>query len=136
MTDVQAGAAGPHQSSALRWGRAVLAGAAGAGATVASAVVLGDYPLTGAVPWVTPVLIPLIIGVAMTSIDGDRARWWWTAAGPLGALAVLWGVRIATSWGIDPWPASWWFVAAAALLWPPLWGLARDRSRPAGAGPA
>lgn len=112
--------------------RLVLAALAGAAATVVCAVVLGDYPLTGAVPWVTPVLIPLLIGLAMTMVAGAHKRWFWMATGPLGALAVLWGVRIATSWGIDPWPASWWAVAAVALVWPPAWGIYSSR-RPAAA---
>ena len=115
--------------------RPVLAGAAGAAAAVASAVVLGDYPLSGVVPWVTPVLIPGLIAAAMIALDRAHTRWWWVASGPLSAGAVLWGVRIATGWGLDPWPASWWFVTAAALVWPPAWSLFSGRLRPSPAGP-
>ena len=115
--------------------RLALAVGAGAVVTVISAVVLGDYPLTGAVPWVTAVLVPLLIGVAMTATAGGWRRWLWAATGPLAAGAVLWGVRIATGWGLDPWPASWWAVAAVALVWPPVWGLLSTR-RATGGSPA
>lgn len=116
--------------------RLVLAGLAGAVATVVCAVVLGDYPLTGAVPWVTPVLIPVLIGLAMTITAGTQKRWFWVATGPLAAGAVLWGVRIATGWGLDPWPASWWAVIAVALAWPPAWGVLSTRRPAPAAGPA
>ena len=115
-----------------------MAVAAGIAVTSASAVVLGDYPLSGAVPWFTPILIPVLIGAAMTLIDSQHKPWLWVLTGPLAALAVLWGARIATGWGLDPWPTSWWGVAAVALAWPPLWGvLSRRRARPpVGAEPA
>lgn len=103
--------------------RLALAALVGAAVSVAAAVVLGDYPLTGAVPWVAPVLIPVLIGTAMALVAGRQNRWLWVATGPLGAVAILWGVRIATGWGLDPWPASWWLVTAVALIWPPVWGL-------------
>lgn len=125
------------ESTARHPVRMVLAALAGAAVTVASAVVLGDYPLTGAVPWITPVLIPLLIGVAMVLTAGTQKRWLWVATGPLGAVAVLWGARIATAWGIDPWPVSWWGVAAVALVWPPAWGvLSTRRAAPASGQPA
>jgi hypothetical protein len=41
---------------------------------------------------------------------------------PSGRAGPSAGARIATGWGLDPWPASWWGVATVALLWPPLWG--------------
>ena len=114
-----------HVSSpAMRPVRLVLAALVGAAVTVVAAVVLGDYPLTGAVPWVTPVLIPLLIGVGMSLMAGGQNRWLWVATGPLAALSILWGARIATGWGLDPWPRSWWVVVAVALVWPPVWGLA------------
>lgn len=98
--------------------------------TVASAVVLGDYPLTGPVPWVTPVLIPVLIGVTMTLVAGGcHRRLLWAATGLLAAGAILWGVRIATGWGLDPMPASWWAVVGVALVWPPVWGMASGRGQ-------
>lgn len=120
----------------LRTARLAAAALAGAGVTVISAVVLGDYPLSGAVPWVTPVLIPLLIGLAMTFVAGTARRWLWMATGPMAAVAILWGVRIATGWGLDPWPASWWAVIGAALIWPPVWGLLAERRSTPQQGPA
>lgn len=112
------------------WGRPAAAVASGLAVTAASAVVLGDYPLSGAVPWITPILVPLLIGAAMTLIDRLHAPGLWMLTGPLAALGVLWGARIATGWGLDPWPTSWWALAAVALLWPPAWGGAiRHRAR-------
>lgn len=125
----------PPSTAGSRW-RLAAATVAGALLTVASAVVLGDYPLTGAVPWVTPVLIPLLIGVTMTVVAGGfHRRVLWAATGLLAAGAILWGVRIATGWGLDPVPGSWWAVVALALVWPPLWGLASARrQRPSRSG--
>jgi len=120
------------------WTRPGVSVAAGVAVTSASAVVLGDYPLSGAVPWLTPVLVPVLVGATMTLIDRKHGVWLWALTGPLAALAVLWGARIATGWGLDPWPISWWGVAAVALAWPPLWGvLSRRRVRSSvGAEPA
>lgn len=127
----------PPETTARHHVRLVLAVPVGVAVTVASAVVLGDYPLTGAVPWITPVLIPLLIGAAMTMTAATQKRWLWVATGPLGAVAVLWGARIATAWGLDPWPVSWWGVAAVALVWPPTWGiLSTRRAAPAPGRPA
>ena len=124
----------PPSTAASRW-RLAAATVAGALLTVASAVVLGDYPLTGAVPWVTPVLIPLLIGVTMTVVAGGfHRRLLWAATGLLAAGAILWGVRIATGWGLDPVPGSWWAVVAVAVVWPPVWGVVSTR-RQGRAGP-
>ena len=116
--------------------RLVAASAAGVSLSVASAVVLGDYPLTGAVPWVAPVVIPLLIGVTMSAAAGSHRPLLWSTTGPLSAAAILWGVRIATGWGLDPMPGAWWAVTAVALVWPPGWALVslRNHSR-AGAAP-
>lgn len=73
------------------WGRPAAAVASGLAVTAASAVVLGDYPLSGAVPWITPILVPLLIGAAMTLIDRLHAPGLWMLTGPLAALGVLWG---------------------------------------------
>lgn len=73
------------------WDRPAAAVASGLAVTAASAVVLGDYPLSGAVPWITPILVPLLIGAAMTLIDRLHAPGLWMLTGPLAALGVLWG---------------------------------------------
>jgi hypothetical protein len=101
---------------------AVLAGLTG---VVSCAVVLGDYPLSGAVPWAAALLIPLLIGVAMTLVDHRHAGALWLMAGPLGAGSIAWGVRIATGWGLDPVPAAAWAAMVIALLWPPAWSARR-----------
>jgi hypothetical protein len=105
--------------------RTVFAGLAGVAAAAGGAVVLGDYPLSGSVPWVAAIVIPLLVGVVMTVGAGAHQRELWVATGPLGALSMAWGVRIATGWGLDPVPAACWAAGAIALIWPPAWGLLR-----------
>lgn len=107
--------------------RLIGAGAAGAAVLVASAVVLGDYPVTGSVMWSGAVLIPLLIGIAMTLISGasgntDRLQSrLWMVTGPMAAGAMAWGLRIATGWGLDPTPVFAWLSVAVAGLWPEAW---------------
>jgi hypothetical protein len=112
--------------------RLVLGGIAGAATAAGGAVVLGDYPLTGSVPWLAAVVIPLLIGGVMTSVAGGRPSALWVATGPLAGLAMAWGVRIATGWGLDPVPASAWAAGATSLVWPPLVGLLHSRGLPLG----
>lgn len=112
--------------------RLLLAGIAGAAIAAGSAIVLGDYPLSGSVPWVAAVLIPLLIGAVMTLVAGRRQAWFWAGAGPLAGLAMAWGVRIATGWGLDPVPAPVWAAGALAVLWPPLTAGFRSRAVPFG----
>lgn len=102
----------------------LLAAAVLGGATaVAAAVVLGDYPLSGSVPWLSAVLIPVLIGAVMVIVAGGHQTALWVATGPLAAISFAWGVRIATGWGLDPVPASCWAAGAIALVWPPAWGI-------------
>lgn len=113
--------------------RVTLAAVLGAATASASAVVFGDYPLSGSVPWVAAVLIPLLVGTVMSLVAGGRyRRAWWIATGPLAAAAMAWGVRIATGWGLDPVPDSCWAAGSLALLWPPAFGIVWSRRSAAG----
>ncbi len=103
--------------------RLALAVVLGVAAAAAGAVVLGDYPLSGSVPWLAALIIPLLIGVVMTLVAGGHRPALWIATGPLAAGSVAWGVRIATGWGLDPVPASCWAAMAISLVWPLAWGL-------------
>lgn len=71
---------------------AVIAGAAvavaGAAVGVAGAVVFGDYPLSGSVPWLAALVLPLLIGTAMILIDRRHPTPLWLATGPLAALSL------------------------------------------------
>lgn len=96
-------------------------------ASVVCAVVLGDYPVTGSVPWVAAILIPVLIGVSMTMAAGSHPAALWLATGPLAAGSLAWGVLIATGFGIDPVPASCWIAVAIALVWPAGWALILSR---------
>jgi hypothetical protein len=90
----------------------------GVGVAVLAAVVLGDYPLSGAVPWTAAVVIPAVVGVPMTALAGRHQRALWAATGPLSAGAFGWGVAIATGWGLDPVPTAAWAGLAVTLAWP------------------
>ncbi len=48
--------------------RLLTAALEGVAVAVAGAVVLGDYPLGGSVPWLAAVVIPLLIGATMTLV--------------------------------------------------------------------
>lgn len=89
----------------------------------ASAVILGDYPLSGSVPWLAALIIPAVVGVTMTAAAGRRRVELWIVTGPLAAAALAWGVRIATGWGLDPTPASAWAAIFIGLAWPPAWAI-------------
>ena len=107
--------------------RLLLAGVVGLAVTAAGAVVLGDYPLSGAVPWAAAVVIPFLIGMAMHLVTDRRRTALWVATGPLGVVALGWGFRIASGYGLDALPASCWIAGAIALVWPPAWSLLRAR---------
>lgn len=118
--------------------RSILASASGLAVTAAAAVVLGDYPLSGAVPWAAAVVIPFLIASAMLLVAGTggstaparrRRTIIWSLTGPLAVISLAWGFRVATGYGLDPLPTSCWIAGAFGLAWPPAWGLLRARSR-------
>lgn len=123
--------------------RLIGAGVTGAAVLIASAVVLGDYPVTGSVMWSAAVLVPLLIGIGMSLVLGGagsnprvRSRLW-AVTGLMAAGAMAWGLRIATGWGLDPTPVFAWIAVAAAGLWPEAWALRLALRRPVPAsGPA
>jgi hypothetical protein len=113
--------------------RLLAAGLLGAALAVAAAVILGDYPLSGAVPWAAAVVVPGVIGVTMAGTAGRHQAWLWAATGPLAAASFGWGVRIATGWGLDPVPATAWASMGITLVWPLAWAAVLfTRRRPAG----
>jgi hypothetical protein len=99
--------------------RLLLAALAGVAVTVAGAVVLGDYPLSGSVPWLAAIVIPFLIGTAMYLVTDRYRPQLWAMTGVLGALSLAWGFRVATGYGLDPLPASCWAAVVIALVWPP-----------------
>ena len=117
----------------MRPAAAVLSGAVVA---AAAALVLGDYPLSGSVPWVAALLIPLLIGVAMTLVDSRHRTALWAATGPLAAASVGWGVWIASGRGLDPVPSAAWVAIGLALVWPPSWAAFEWRRRTGAGAPA
>lgn len=115
--------------------RLVLTALAGVAVAVAGAIVVGDYPLSGSVPWLAALVVPGLVGTTMAFICGHHQQWLWVATGPLAALSLAWGFRIATGWGLDPIPASCWAAMAIALLWPLGWaGLVAQRGASPGRG--
>lgn len=116
--------------------RLILAAVTGAGIACFAAVTLGEYPLTGWIPWLACVIVPGAIGTAMTAIAGGHRRAFWVATGPLSAASLAWGVSISTSWGIDPVPAAAWAEMSIGLAWPIAWAVVSGGERPAAAGAA
>lgn len=111
--------------------RVTLAAVTGLAVGVAGGIVLGDYPLSGSVPWVAALVIPLLIGSAMTLVAGGRRIALWAATGPLAAASYAWGVWIASGRGLDPVRTGVWAAGALALVWPLAWA-ALARRMPAG----
>jgi hypothetical protein len=107
--------------------RLVVAVVVGAGLASVSAVILGDYPLSGAVPWLAAIVIPGVVGACMVLVAGSHQVGLWTLTGPLGAASLGWGIRIATGWGLDPVPASCWAAIAIGLVWPLAWAAGTRR---------
>jgi len=107
--------------------RLIVAGLAGAAIATLAAVTLGEYPLTGTVPWLSCAIVPALIGTCMSWIAGTHRRAIWLATGPLAAASLAWGVNIATSWGIDPIPAAGWAEIFIGLAWPLAWALVGEQ---------
>jgi hypothetical protein len=107
--------------------RLILAVLAGAAVACAAALTLGEYALTGAIPWLSCLIVPALIGTAMTAIAARNRRALWFATGPLACAALAWGVSISTSWGIEPVPAAAWAEIAIGLAWPIAWGVLSGR---------
>lgn len=103
--------------------RTVVAVVVGAGIASIAAVILGDYPLSGSVPWLAALIVPGLIGIAMTMMDRRHRAVLWAATGPLAAGSLGWGVRIATGWGLDPVPAAAWAAIFLSLAWPVAWSI-------------
>lgn len=116
--------------------RLALAVGLGVATAVASAIVLGDYPLGGSVPWIAAFVVPFLIGAVMVIVADSSETLIWFLTGPLAAASIGWGVRIATGWGLDPVPASCWSALTIAFLWPPAWAFVRmsRQAKPAVAG--
>ena len=98
-----------------------------------AAVTLGEYPLTGAIPWLACVIVPALIGTAMAAIAGRHQRALWFATGPLSCACLAWGVGISTTWGLEPLPSAAWAEMTIGLAWPIVWA-ALGNWRPAAAG--
>lgn len=109
--------------------RSIAAVVAGCLIACLAAVTLGEYPLTGAVPWLASVIVPALIGSAMTAIAGAHRRPLWFATGPLSCACLAWGVAISTTWGLQPVPAAGWAEMAIALAWPVGWAVVGYRKK-------
>ena len=83
-----------------------------------SAVVLGDYALSGLVPWTAAVVVPAIIAAAMILAGGGEPIRFWLLTGPLAGASLGWGAWIATGRGLSPIPAAVWAAIALAVAWP------------------
>jgi hypothetical protein len=111
--------------------RPVLAAAVGVALAVVLALVVGEYPFTGATPYIAALVVPAVIGFCVAGVGGSHPERWWLGAGVLGAASIAWAVWISTGRGVDPFPACGWAAIALGLAWPVAWGLwlARRRGR-------
>lgn len=107
--------------------RLIAAVVAGCAIACLAAVTLGEYPLTGAIPWLACIIVPALIATAMTTIAGKHRRALWVVAGPLSCASLAWGVAISTTWGLDPVPTAAWAEMSIGLAWPVVWGILATR---------
>lgn len=90
-------------------------------------MVLGEYSVSGATPWVAALAVPLAAGEALSAVGGTRRRWVWPVAGAVAAAGLAWGVWLSTGRGVDPWPAGGSVAVVAGGGWPAVLTLARAR---------
>lgn len=79
---------------------------------------LGDYALSGMVPWTAAVIVPAIIAAAMILTSGGHPVRFWVLTGPLAGASLGWGAWIATGRGLSPIPAAAWAAIGLAAVWP------------------
>lgn len=103
--------------------RLIVAAVAGCAIGCLAAVTLGEYPLTGVDPWLACVIVPALIGTAMTAIAKAHRRALWISTGLLSGGCLAWGVGISTTWGLEPVPTAGWAEIAIGFAWPVAWGV-------------
>jgi len=101
--------------------RRVLAIIAGAATASLGALILGEYPFTGATPYVAALLFGLAVTEVVLAID-RFPRPVTVASAPVLTLAgMIWSVWISTNHLRSPIPSGGWLApvlgAAASVLW-------------------
>lgn len=111
----------------------------GAAAVVASvcAVILGEYPLTGATPWLAGAVFGVLLSEVALSVGKVRHPAVSVSVAASAALAVLYAAWISSGEGVAPYPAMAWPAAglAAALAAWRCWPRSRDGSAAPGSAP-
>lgn len=91
---------------------------------MAAAVILGEYELTGATPWLSGVVVGFLIGEVMLAVARRRSLLLAVVAAGVAAGSLLWAGWISSGEGVAPYPAMAWVAAALAAA------VAGWRSRP------
>lgn len=103
--------------------RAVLALAVAAAVCVLGALILGEYQFTGSTPYVTGLLLGLIVSEFVLEVGKVRHPAVGITCAALVAGSLLWAAWISSGEGLRPFPASAWAamaigaVAAGARTW-------------------
>ncbi len=101
--------------------RRVLAVLSGLSAAAVVALILGEYPFTGATPYLGIVLVPSVIGAPLVPLWGSRRDVAWAVTGPLAGASVAWAVCISTGAESIRSPPPVGVAIVASVLWPLAW---------------
>lgn len=96
--------------------RAVLAVLVAGLVAAFAALLLGEYPFSGATPWVAGVLLGFVVAEILVSIGRSRGLLFGALAAAFSAGALLWAGWISAGDGKQPFPAMAWVAAALAIV--------------------
>jgi membrane associated rhomboid family serine protease len=80
------------------------------------ALLLGEYPFSGATPWVAGVLFGYVVAEIVVSVGRRRGILLGLLAAVFAAAALLWAGWISAGDGKQPYPAMAWAAAAVAVV--------------------
>jgi hypothetical protein len=81
---------------------------------VTAAVILGEYELTGATPWLSGTVVGFLIGEVMLAVARRRTLLLAAVAAGVAGGSLLWAGWISSGEGVAPYPAMAWVAAALA----------------------
>ena len=96
--------------------RAALGLVCGAAVAAVGALVLGEYELSGALPFVAGPLFGLVVGEVVVGVGRDRSLPVAVVAGGLAFGGMAWAGWIDSSEGLEPVKGAVWPAAALAVV--------------------
>jgi hypothetical protein len=88
----------------------VLAVLAAAAVAALGGVILGEYPFTGVMPYVSGVLFALVVSEVTVGIGQRRGAFLALAAAVCSGAGLAWAVWISSGRGVEPIPVGGWLA--------------------------